>query len=154
MAARPFTELNQQAFLRYLTECGNVTASAKAVRVSKRHLYRLKAQDPAFAEAWQWAHQMGIEALEDEAIRRAFEGVQKPVYQNGIKVGTYTHYSDTLLIFLLKGGMPTKYRNRLQLATREAHTKINPSELTSEQIQQLEAILQRVQMRAQQSPAG
>ncbi len=52
---------------------------------------------------------MGI--LEDEATRRAIEGVKKPVYQGSKKVGEILHYSDTLLIVLLKAQAPKSTRN-------------------------------------------
>lgn len=48
--------------------------------------------------------------LEREAMRRAHEGVRKPVYQGGKRVGFIQEYCDTLLIFLLKGLRPEKYR--------------------------------------------
>jgi hypothetical protein len=48
--------------------------------------------------------------LEDEAVRRAYEGVERPVFQGGKQVGVVREYSDTLLIFLLKALRPEKYR--------------------------------------------
>ena len=74
--------------------------------------------------------------LEPEAIRRAVEGVEKPVYQGGELVGYVREYSDTLLIFLLKGGKPHKYRENIKIdsevqvtisieqRTREAHERL------------------------------
>jgi hypothetical protein len=53
---------------------------------------------------------MGADALEDEANRRAREGVERPVYQGGKFVGAIREFSDTLLIFLLKGLKPEKFR--------------------------------------------
>jgi hypothetical protein len=52
--------------------------------------------------------------LEQEARRRAHDGVRKPVYQGGKRVGYIQEYSDTLLIFLLKGLRPEKYRERFE----------------------------------------
>ena len=43
------------------------------------------------------------DALEAEARRRAVEGVRKPVFYQGVICGWVGEYSDTLLIFLLKG---------------------------------------------------
>lgn len=48
--------------------------------------------------------------LEREAFRRAHTGTLKPIYQGGEKVGSVREYSDTLMIFLLKGARPQKYR--------------------------------------------
>ena len=67
-----------------------------------------------FAKDWKSAL-AGRNMLEDEAIRRAKDGVrEKPVYQGGKLVGHVQEYSDTLLIFLLKGARPEKYRDRVQ----------------------------------------
>jgi len=50
------------------------------------------------------------DALEDEAYHRAVEGIEKPVgWYQGKPGGTVTEYSDTLLIFLLKGRRPEKF---------------------------------------------
>jgi hypothetical protein len=51
--------------------------------------------------------------LEDEAFRRAHQGIDKPVFQGKELVGVIREYSDTLLIFLLKGCRPDKYRDRV-----------------------------------------
>ena len=56
------------------------------------------------------------QALEDEAIRRAYHGVQRPVTIAG-KRELVTGYSDTLLIFLLKGARPHKYRDNVHVET-------------------------------------
>ena len=61
------------------------------------------------------AKQRGAEVLEDELRRRAFEGVPEPIYHQGLEVGTVQKYSDTLGIFLIKGAMPEKYRDRQQI---------------------------------------
>ena len=51
--------------------------------------------------------------LEEEAIRRAIDGVEEPVgWFRGEAGGTVTRYSDTLLIFLMKGNNPEKYAER------------------------------------------
>jgi hypothetical protein len=51
----------------------------------------------------------GVDRLEDEAHRRAARGVEKPVYQGGVMVGTITEYSDTLMTVMLKGKRPSRY---------------------------------------------
>lgn len=70
-------------------------------------MYKLRKSDPYFAEAWSKALEMGIEALEDEMHRRAFEGV---VVTN--QYGTHRKYSDVLAIFLMKAHKPDKYCDR------------------------------------------
>ena len=72
---------------------------------------RLAAGRARVAEAREEA----CDALEAEARRRAVEGVRKPVYYRGEIVGTVKEYSDTLLIFLMKGAMPEKYRENVKI---------------------------------------
>ena len=74
--------------------------------------YRWREEDAEFAAEWERAKAIGLDALEDEALRRAFEGVEVPVLHKGQTVATVRNYSDTLAIFLLKGGKPEKYRER------------------------------------------
>jgi hypothetical protein len=81
-------------FLEALRQHGQVTKAAKRARIGRMTAYRERDADPVFAQAWRDALDIGVDALEDEARRRAFDG------------------SDTLLIFLLKGHRPERYRER------------------------------------------
>ena len=49
---------------------------------------------------------------EDEAFRRAVEGVDKPVFQGGQRVGFIKQYSDNLLAVVLKAENPDKYSEK------------------------------------------
>ena len=65
--------------------------------------------DADFAEAWDDPYQAGNDRLEDEAHRRAVDGVAKPVMYRGEVVGEVREYSDALLMFLLRGRRPDRY---------------------------------------------
>lgn len=91
---------------------GNVARACDAVDISRMTAYTWRDDDPEFAADWDRAKEMGLDALEDEATRRAFDGVDKPIVYQGEVTGTMKEYSDTLLVFLLKGGKPDKYRER------------------------------------------
>jgi hypothetical protein len=106
-------------FLSALSECGNVTKAAKTAGVTPQRLYQYRKTDEAFAAEWDECAELGAQALEDEARRRAYEGVEEPVtsvkgiVHNDDGSPLYVRkYSDTLLIFLLKGARPQKYRER------------------------------------------
>lgn len=101
------------AFLAALESTGNVCAACKSSKVSRPTVYRWRDADADFAKAWTKALDRGTDALEDEAVRRASEGTLKPVFQGGRKVGQIREFSDTLLIFLLKGRRPEKYKDRV-----------------------------------------
>lgn len=75
--------------------------------------YNWRSENSEFAQQWEIAKEAGVDALEDEARRRAFEGTAKPVFHQGVECGTIQEYSDTLTIFLLKGARPEKYRERV-----------------------------------------
>lgn len=97
----------------YVAAGGNVVAACKAARVGRTTHYRWALQDEVYAEAFAQAAYKAGETLEAEAIRRATQGVRKVIYHQGVPVGEETVYSDTLLIFLLKGHMPQKYKDRV-----------------------------------------
>jgi hypothetical protein len=73
-------------------------AAAFAAGVHYTAPYRWKDADDAFAAAWTEAFQAGTNVFEDEARRRALQGVQQPVYQAGKLVGHRIEYSDNLLL--------------------------------------------------------
>ena len=115
-------------FLEALAESGNVKLSCQAAGVGRRTAYDHRAKDAAFASAWADAMEEAADLLEQEAVRRAVEGVDKPVYQGGRMVGIVKEYSDTLLIFLLKGARPNKYRDNV---------KVDVSQLSDAELQRI-----------------
>lgn len=101
-------------FIERLRECANVSRAAKAAGINRRTAQRERLNSEAFREAWDDAMEEAIDMLEEEARRRAFEGVDEPLMFQGMKVGTVRKYSDTLAIFLLKGRRPEVYGDRLK----------------------------------------
>jgi len=109
----------QATFLQVLAECANVREAARRIRRSPTTCYAYRKRDPAFADAWDATMAEAMETvLEPEAIRRAVDGVERPVYLQGQQVGTVREYSDTLLIFLLKGWKPDQYKDRREVFHR------------------------------------
>lgn len=92
-----------------------MSRAAKAIGVARITVYEWRDAFTDFTAAWDRAKQLGIDALEDEAHRRAFEGNEKPVFHQGMECGTVREYSDTLAIFLLKAHKPNKYRENANL---------------------------------------
>jgi hypothetical protein len=101
----------KRSFIATLAETCRVDRSCKAAGISRVTAYQWRKQDAKFGVAWQEAVNVGISALEDEAHRRAFEGVDEPVYHLGNRCGKIRRYSDTLAIFLLKAHRPAVYRD-------------------------------------------
>jgi hypothetical protein len=98
-------------FISAIAATGNVREAARTAGVDRVAAYRKRWREPEFAAKWEEAELLAVELLEDEARRRAHDGVDKPIYHQGKRVDVVKDYSDTLLIFLLKGAKPTKYRD-------------------------------------------
>lgn len=92
---------------------GNVSRACEAVDIARQTAYEWREEDTEFAKSWDRAKEIGLDTLEDEAVRRAYEGVDEPIVHLGVVTDTVKKYSDTLMIFLLKGGKPEKYRERV-----------------------------------------
>lgn len=101
-------------FLDALAECGNISFAADAAGIRRSTIYLRRDQEPGFAKQLAEAQQLGRYAVRDEAIRRAVQGVDKPVFQGGKKVGLVREYSDALLALLLKGFFPDEFRERVE----------------------------------------
>lgn len=102
----------KRAFLLAYSKSGNVSASCEQVGIQRGTEWHWRGTDPAYLGARACAWQMAAELLEAEAFRRAHDGVEEPVFQGGAEVGRVRKYSDTLLIFLLKGAKPNTYRDQ------------------------------------------
>ena len=106
----------KRAFLAAFRESGNVRLACETAGVGRSSTYRWLDEDAEYREAFDLAKEDAADTLEAEAYRRAVRGVKKPVgWYKGEPGGQVTEYSDTLLIFLLKGARPEKYRERLEL---------------------------------------
>ncbi|MCM3905442.1 MAG: hypothetical protein ND866_27420 [Pyrinomonadaceae bacterium] len=113
--------VERESFLRYACRCqtaleqtGSVTAAAKTAKISRERAYECRRLYPTFATLWDQALETGADLLADEARRRAFAG------------------SDVLLMFLMKGLQPQKWR--------ESRASVAPSELN----RLIEVELQRI----------
>jgi len=109
------TGVKKAGFLAVLAQCCNVGRACAAVQIDRTTAYVWRDRDADFAAAWDKALRVGVSALEDEAHRRAFDGVDEPVFHKGDVCGAIRKYSDTLAIFLLKAHNPDKYRDNAKL---------------------------------------
>ena len=109
------TPQRRNKFLKALAEYGIVGTACKAAGIGRTMAFQWRQDDPVFASQWNEAVEQATELLEKEAWRRASEGWEKPVFQNGSQVGTIREYSNTLLIFLLKALRPDRYRDNAKV---------------------------------------
>jgi hypothetical protein len=121
------TASNKKLFLDAYARTGNVSAAAVHAAVGRRTHYDWLKEDPEYAADFADAVDEAADRLEDEARRRATDGLIKYKFDKaGLPIvhpvdgGPYfeREYSDTLLIFLLKGARPEKYAER----QKHAHT--------------------------------
>lgn len=91
------THGKKRAFLTAFAGCGNIRQSAESVGCSREIHYFWLRNDKEYEAAFIEAERVAVTSLEDEARNRAMNG------------------SDTLLIFLLKGLRPDRYKDRSQV---------------------------------------
>lgn len=110
MATARTTQHKKNLFLQAYVETGTITHAAQAAGIGRRTHYNWLDEDEDYAVAFADAEQAAMDMLEGEARRRGFAG------------------SDTLLIFLLKGGRPEKYADRRHI-TGEVRSNLDAGQL-------------------------
>ncbi len=134
----------QDAFLAEYKLCAAISNAAKIALISRDLHYKWLKNDPDYAAAFEEAKTAATDALVAEARRRATQGVEESVYYQGEVVGTIRKYSDTLLIFLLKGALPEVYRERYEISggDKAIRIKSDPGReaLTDETLRKLIAL--------------
>jgi len=95
----------------YAETC-SVSRAAEVAGVGRRTHYDWLNADEKYRCAFEQIQDQAAQTLEDEAVRRAHEGVERPMTIAG-KREVVRDYSDTLLIFLLKGLKPERYKERV-----------------------------------------
>lgn len=105
-----------------------ITDYLEQLAMGKRTMSFLKARNLTWSDLNEWITLPSIYAItqvatrvgervrvnlaEDELLRRAIEGVDKPIYYKGQQIDTVKEYSDTLLQMMLKAGKPDKYSEK------------------------------------------
>jgi hypothetical protein len=122
------TEL-QERFLEALADTGSVSTAAAVAGTSRTRVYELRRVDPTFASAWQEAEEIATDRLEDEARRRALEGVPELLVSAGKLVRddqgqpiTVRRYSDNLLLALLRAHRPPRRERSVRFQLPALHS--------------------------------
>jgi hypothetical protein len=105
------TQEKGEKLLAKLADGYSVTAACKAEGIGRRTYYDWIEADPDFKAQAEEAVDAGTDVLEDAARKRAT---------------AYKNPSDTLLIFLLKGRRPEKFKDRVE----QRHTDADGGPLT------------------------
>lgn len=123
---------HQRGFLAAFKSSASIIAAAAAVGIDRGLHYQWLASDPEYPARFLEARDEAAQTLEDEAVRRAHVGVDEPVIYQGALCFPWIEtvdpvtgetankrsdqplvirkHSDALLMFLLKGARPEKYR--------------------------------------------
>lgn len=127
----------KRAFLAAIANTASIVRAPEIVGIDRDNHYIWLKKDPEYAAAFEIAWKRGADGLEAEAVRRAYEGVTKPIFHGGKRAidvvqnpdgsikrdergkpmgvpAAVREYSDTLLIFLLKGRNPAVFGDRLR----------------------------------------
>ena len=75
------------AFFNALSDGKSVSAPCIDAGFARRTAYEWREGAPEFKARWDRCVEEGTDRLEDEAVRRARDGTEKPVYQGGVMVG-------------------------------------------------------------------
>ena len=110
----------QRAFIAHLGATGIVTQAAKHIGASLEALYRLrnKAGAEGFRAAWHEAVDRGIARIEDGALQRAIEGVEKPIVSGGKLLGWYRVHNEALVMFFLRNRRPERFSEQLTISLK------------------------------------
>ena len=106
------TPKRQHAFLEAYARCGVVTEAAETVGIVREQHYRWMQDDPDYKTRFEQAQARAADSLESELFRRVREGVEEVVTEDDGKQRVTRKFSDTLLIFALKGQKPDRYREQ------------------------------------------
>jgi len=107
---------NQHRFLECFAICGRVCEAARRAKIHRCQHAEWMQNDPTYPERFRQARKRAAQELEDEAVRRAREGVCRPVLYKGKQVyvggGPLFEYekSDRLLIRLLEANDPDRFK--------------------------------------------
>jgi hypothetical protein len=113
----------KRAFLVAFSKCGTVGKAARAAKIDRTNHPLWMHKDAKYAAAFAVATEEAADVLEEEARRRAVDGMLRFKFDKGEPIKDprtgdpyyEIEYDTTLLIFLLKGMKPEKYRERLSV---------------------------------------
>lgn len=154
-----FTQERRDEYLAALEQDGEHTFARIAVGITSETIRQHRKKDEIFDQACEDAKQRYRKRFVDELVRRGVEGIEKPVFHEGVIVGHVTEYSDRLLLEHLKV-VDHRYRNQLdvEVGAHITSTALNletlqpESRALLEQILAIEAAAQTMELDAPDEP--
>jgi hypothetical protein len=99
----------------FAADC-TLTTGCRTANIDNRTVYRWREMDDEFVMRENDLRMQLADRLEGEAIRRGYEGFDRPVYQGGSLVGYERVYSDSLLKLMLSALKPEKFRENISVS--------------------------------------
>src|ERR1700693_1479794 len=118
----------KKRFLEALTRTCNVSGSCEMAGLASETAYYWKSRNLDFSAAWHEALERGLDALEDEVMRRAKDGVTEAVFYQGRVVGETRRHSDLLAMFILKSKRRDVWGEKQQLDVSSNIMLLTPEE--------------------------
>lgn len=131
MAAKKFTPEVQEVFLQVLEDTASPKQAAQVCGISRRLAFEYKQNDLDFRRRWEQSIQIAMDALLEEAYRRAVVGVDEPIiYQGQVSTAIDPHtgeqraltvkkHSDRLLEVMLKFHYGDEMAERLRVKVED-----------------------------------
>lgn len=131
MATKKFTPEVQEVFLQVLEDTASPKQAAQVCGISRRLAFEYKQNDLGFRRRWEQSIQIAMDALLEEAYRRAVVGVDEPViYQGQVSTERDPHtgeqraltvkkHSDRLLEVMLKFHYGDEMAERLRVKVED-----------------------------------
>ena len=113
----------KKAYLAALAITGNHTVAAEAAGVLRQTAMNARKRSPKFETECQQAIEQAIDMMEEEARRRAFDGLQRKKFHAGEPVTdpetgeqyTEREYSDSLASLILKAKRAREYGEKSEV---------------------------------------
>lgn len=101
------------AFLTYISQGYATGRALKTAGIPRAHLFRIRAEDPAFADAWDEINEAKIDQVEEGMISRAAHGHLEPVFYNGAIAGYKRVHNPVNAMFILRHRRSQVYGDKL-----------------------------------------
>ena len=85
--------IQQRRFLACFAACASVTRAARWTHINRTCHYARLREDPTYEARFKEAERVAARTLEDEAVRRAHEGLHRAVRYKGKVVGYESEYT-------------------------------------------------------------
>lgn len=112
----PPVEVQKAKYLEGFAEYCTITSGCKAAGVAPETVYVWREMDDVFVLQENRLRMELADRLEMEAIRRAYTGWERPIYQRGELVGYERQYDGSLLKMLLAAYKPSVFRENINVS--------------------------------------